>query len=235
MANQISYQFEQHDGTVWDHSVSLAERSADSLITEEDHGAEWTRLAYHQCEHCPLSTDQYRDCPLALALKPVLTKMGAAVSHDLVQVRVCTDHREMSVECTMQRAVGSLFGVVSAFSGCPHTRLLRPQARFHLPLSTSEETTARVLGFYLAGQFVRSRHQLPADWSLNGLRELYQNLRKVNRGISSRLKGVANQDAAPNSMVLLDVLAADVAYVLDAYEGELDPLFREFLVEAGDN
>ncbi|MDC0663776.1 DUF6901 family protein [Marinobacter sp. SS21] len=231
MTSEITYHIELHDGAVWSHSVPMAEQSASALAAEDDSGEDWTRLDHHQCEHCPLSTDQYRDCPLALALKPVLAKAGAAASHDQVRVRVSTEARDYAKECSMQRAVGSLFGVVSAFSGCPHTRLLRPLARFHLPFSVAEETTARVLGMYLAGQFVRAQHGRTADWSLAGLRTQYQNLRKVNRGISARLKEITMQDAAPNSMVLLDVLAADVEYALDMYEGELDRLFREFLDE----
>jgi len=229
MAEEITYHIEHQDGSVWSHSVPMVEQSAAALASGDDYGDAWTRLDHHQCEHCPLTTDQYRDCPLALALKPVLAEAGAATSHDLVRVRVSTEAREYAKACTLQRAVGSLFGVVSAVSGCPQTRLLRPLARFHLPFSVSEETTARVLGMYLTGQFVRAQHGRPADWSLSGLKLLYQNLRKVNRGISARLKEIATQDAAPNSMVLLDVLAADVEYALEMYEGELDRLFREFL------
>lgn len=232
MTKTITYHFEPPNGAAWSHAVAMEPLSPQVL--EEGDGAEWTLLEHCQCEHCPLTSRECRHCPLALALQPVLEKAGTALSHDVVRVRVCTEDRETSKECTVQRAVGSLFGLLSAFSGCPHTRLLRPLARCHLPFSTSDETTARVLGFYLAGQFVRARHDLPTDWSLEGLKELYQNLRKVNRGISQRLRGLSMEDAGPNSMVLLDVLAADVAYALEKYEGELDSLFQEFLAEGGE-
>lgn len=231
MSKDVCYYFERPDGSRWPYRVELEATGNPAPTVDESNGDDtaWARLDYHQCEHCPLSTDIYRDCPLARAIQPILVYVGHAASHDTVKVRVETDEREVVKVTTMQRAVGSLFGVVSAFSGCPHTTLLRPLARQHLPFSTSEETVARVLGNYLTGQYLRYQHGLAADWSLVGLRELYRNLRKVNRGMSARVRGIPSDDAAANSMVLLDVLAADIEYALDRYEGELDGAFREFL------
>lgn len=236
MPNDITYQFMYDDGASSAYQVAL--ESQHTLALHEagnggrsgrKEGDDWTRLGHHQCEHCPLSTEEYRDCPLALALKPVLEQFGHMASHTGVAVRVISEERIITKETTMQRAVGSLFGLISAFSGCPHTTLLRPLARFHLPFSSTEESVVRVLGFYLAGQYVREQHRISADWPLDGLRALYQNLRKVNRGISHRIRGIPSDDATPNSMVLLDVLAADIAYTLELYDGELDEVFREFL------
>jgi len=225
----IRYEVDPQDQPSWQHCV---DGSADGHIDDRGDGPAWTRLACHQCEHCPLSTRDYTFCPLARALQPVLRTVADSSSYQPVRVRVVTPERDVVKVTSMQRAIGSLFGVVSVFSGCPRLALLRPLGRVHLPFSSSDETVMRVIGSYLTGQFVRAQHGLDADWQLQGLRALYRDIRKVNRAISARLREIATDDASANSMVLLDVLATDVEYTLDRYEGELDKLFAEFLPPA---
>lgn len=64
-----------------------------------------------------------------------------------------------------------------------------------------------------------------SDWKLEGLRESYRNLRKVNQGIAKRLQAACNEDSSLNGLVLLDLLAADTLYSLEQSEGELDGYF----------
>lgn len=102
-------------------------------------------------------------------------------------------------------------------------------ARYHLPLSTPDETLVRVFGTFLVGQYLRQQHDKTPDWNMDGLQGIYRDLRILNRAMSERLQAVQDEDAGVNSFVLLDVLAADVGAVLEQYEGDLDEIFQEFL------
>lgn len=220
----IVYEFRFEDGDVWEHEVSLLNEP--NLLRSEP--PEWARLEFNQCGHCPLSTQEQSHCPFAALLAGPLVEIGQRLSFEPVDVKVVHRDREIRQRTTLQRAMGSLSGLLGATSGCPHTRLLKPMARFHWPFSSSDETLFRVLGSYLLGQHLRARKGYTTDWSLEGLREIYRHLRQVNLGMSKRLRAAAEADSAPNSMVLLDLLAADMEYALDSYEGELDGFFGEF-------
>ena len=105
--------------------------------------------------------------------------------------------------------LGQMSRFLGATSGCPHMRLLKAMAWFHLPFSTSDETLYRALGTYLLGQFLRAKRGQSSDWSLEGLRATYRNLRQVNLGMSRRLRAAAEEDSSLNGLILLDLLAAE--------------------------
>jgi hypothetical protein len=189
---------------------------------------EWTRLAFQQCPHCPLKAETQRDCPFALALQQPVRLLAGHASFEVVEVQVQHRGREVRQHTTLQRAAGSLLGLLGATSGCPHTRFLEAMAWFHLPFSSSDETLFRVLGTYLLGQHLKAQKGLAADWQLDGLREAYRNLRKVNQGMAKRLQAACNEDSSLNGLILLDLLAADTLYSLEQSEGELDAYFAGY-------
>lgn len=193
--------------------------------TKAHSAPEWTRLAFQQCPHCPLKTETQRDCPFALALQQPVRLLAGHASFEAVEVQVQHRGREVRQHTTLQRAAGSLLGLLGATSGCPHTRFLEAMAWFHLPFSSSDETLFRVLGTYLLGQHLKAQKGLAADWQLDGLREAYRNLRKVNQGMAKRLQAACNEDSSLNGLVLLDLLAADTLYSLEQSEGDLDSYF----------
>lgn len=222
----IQYQFEFADGRKWQHQVDLdlAPVADSSLETLPD----WTRLGFQQCGHCPLREADSPQCPFAVALLQPVKVLAQLPSYEEVEVRVLWRERDIRQRTTLQRAFGSLLGVIGATSGCPHTRLLKPMAWFHLPFSSSDETLYRVFGTFLLGQYLRQQRGLSSDWTLSDLRALYRNLRQVNQGMTKRLREAALEDSGPNGMILLDLLAADTLYSLDQYEGELDRFFEAF-------
>lgn len=222
----VHYRFRFGDNSIWEYDVA----SEDSDKTSRaDDLPEWTHLGFHQCSHCPLSTREYQHCPYAVALIEPARITSMRPSHEPVTVTVTSRSRTITADTTLQRAMGSLLGLVGPFSGCPVTRILRPMARFHLPLSSPDETLFRTFGTYLLGQYLRQRQGLDADWRMASLSRVYSDLRQLNNGMSRRLRASQDQDAGVNSFVLLDLLAADVSYALEDYEGELDDSFREFL------
>ena len=188
---------------------------------------DWARLAFQQCPHCPLKAEAEaeRACPFALALQQPVRLLAGHASFEAVEVQVQHRGREVRQRTTLQRAAGSLLGLLGATSGCPHTRFLEAMAWSHLPFSSSDETLFRVLGTYLLGQHLKAQKGLVADWQLDGLREGYRNLRKVNQGMAKRLQAACNEDSSLNGLVLLDLLAADTLYSLEQSEGDLDSYF----------
>ena len=222
----IQYHFEFADGRSWQHRVDLDPASANGQPLESL--PEWTRLGFQQCSHCPLSEAEASHCPFAVALLKPVEVLAQLPSYETVAVQVLWRGRDIRQSTSLQRAFGSLLGVIGASSGCPHTRLLKPMAWFHLPFSSSDETLYRVFGTFLLGQYLRQQRGLSADWTLSDLRELYRNLRQVNQGMTKRLRQAALEDSGPNGMILLDLLAADTLYSLDQYEGELDRFFEAF-------
>ncbi len=225
-AADVHYLFRFGDNSVWECDVTSADGDQPSRT---DNLPDWTRLGFHQCSHCPLPTEEYLHCPYAVALVEPARATAMRASHEPVTVTVTSRSRTITADTTLQRAMGSLMGLVGPFSGCPVTRILRPMARFHLPLSSPDETLFRTFGTYLLGQYLRQRQGLEADWQMASLSQVYSDLRLLNHGMSSRLRASQDEDAGVNSFVLLDLLAADVRYALDEYEGDLDDSFREFL------
>jgi len=141
---------------------------------------EWTRLGFEQCDHCPLSVADEPHCPLAASLVGVIDLSREVLSHDEVEVTVITAERSILNRTTAQRGISAIMGLISATSGRPHTRFLKPMARFHLPFATEEETIYRVASMYLMGQYFRRLHGQEADLDLDGLAECYRNLQSVN-------------------------------------------------------
>ncbi|MCY1531835.1 hypothetical protein D9M68_670740 [compost metagenome] len=220
----IHYQFRFSDGRSWMHSIELEPHAAPLAEQLPD----WTRLDFHQCGHCPLQVERSAHCPFAAALVKPVELLAQSPSYEQVEVEVRWRGRDIRQSTTLQRALGSLLGASGATSGCPHTRLLKPMAWFHLPFSGTDETLYRVFGTYLLGQYLRQQRGLSADWSMSELRQVYRNLRQVNLGMTARLRAAAVEDSGPNGMILLDLLAADTLYSLDRYEGELDRFFEVF-------
>lgn len=221
----IHYQFRFADGRSWRHSVALEPSAAKPPSAPLP---AWTQLDFQQCGHCPLRPADSPHCPFAVALVAPVELLAQLPSYEQVEVDVRWRGREIRQQTSLQRALGSLLGALGATSGCPHTRLLKAMAWFHLPFSGTDETLYRVFGTYLLGQYLRQQRGLSADWTMSELRGVYRNLRQVNLGMTERLRAAATEDSGPNGMILLDLLAADTLYSLDQYEGELDRFFEAF-------
>lgn len=221
----IHYEFRFADGRCWQHEVFLTAASEGGRTNALP---DWTGLPFHQCNHCPLKVEEVPRCPFAVALVQPVEMLSRHISYEEVEVIVHWRGREIRQHTTLQRGLGSLLGVLGATSGCPHTRMMKAMAWFHLPFSTSDETLYRALGTYLLGQFLRGKRGLSSDWSLEGLRATYRNLRQVNIGMSGRLRSASLEDSSVNGLILLDLLASDTLYALDRYEGELDIFFEEY-------
>ena len=187
-----------------------------------DEDPAWTQLSHHQCEHCPLDSNETH-CPLARQLATLTPHFENLNTHDGALIRVFTKHRIYEHTASIQQGLSSLLGLIFATSACPHLKFFRPMARFHLPFASSEETLFRVFATF-------ALHNIMADTSglifqMEDLRKLYQNLHIINQAMSKRIQSVMAEDSTAHAVVLLDILSKSMLYSI---EGAFEEFRRYF-------
>jgi hypothetical protein len=188
----------------------------------------WTQLTFQQCPHCPLQPEIHPHCPLAANLAGIITKFSRFLPYEKTYLTVVTEERQISEETTIQAAVGSLMGIVSATSGCPYMAYFKPMARFHLPLASTEETIFRSVSMYLMAQYFLHKEGHEVDFSLQGLTRIYENAHTVNTTMAERFLAASKNDSSIDAVVQLDIYAMTFLGILDEPLEELRPLFNAF-------
>jgi hypothetical protein len=100
---------------------------------------------------------------------------------------------------------------------------LRPMVRNHLPFATIRENLYRVISMYFMAQYMRKRSGLEPDWTLDGLDQIYEEIKVVNQAFCERMGRLFEKDANLNAIVILNCLAefASISIkqgMLDDYE-----------------
>ncbi len=190
---------------------------------------EWTRLDFHQCPNCPLDVKDHPRCPLAVNLVNIVKQFDAFLSYKKTHLTVTTEDRIMTSMTTVQRAVGSMMGLIIAASGCPHTVYFRPMARFHLPLANDEETVYRAASMYLLAQYFLDKANKKVDFELVGLKSIYRNIQLINYTIAERLRAASKSDSVLNAIVDLDIYAQTLTIVIEESLQDLDTLFQPYI------
>ena len=223
----IKYIFEYEDGARIKYELN---KSA-YFPAEEDNepSAPWMNLDEFRCDVCTLDSSSHKNCPSALAVWPVLREFNDRVSHEPVKVVVDLGDVKINAVTSTQQAVRSLVGLALALSRCPVMEKLRPMAHFHLPFGSREHTQFRALGMYFIGQYMRSSEGLSADWSLDGLSDLYKDVQHANRKLAARIRAASKKDATVNGLIILDALAQSVELGISQHLKKLKPVFETFL------
>ena len=190
---------------------------------------EWTKLDFFQCNHCPLDVKDRPFCPVAVSLVKIVDRFDTLLSYNETHLVVTTKERIIVHDTTVQRAVGSLMGLVMATCGCPHTVYFKPMARFHLPLANNQETIYRAASMYLLAQYFLKRKGKPADLELKGLEDIYNNIQVVNYTIAERLRAATKTDSVLNALVELDIYAQTLSMVIEDSLEDLRPLFSCYI------
>lgn len=196
------------------------------LESEQYEAQDWQRLEVCQCSNCPLTQEESPYCPIAVNLTPLISRCDID-SFEQVDVEVHTQERVISANTTVQRVLSSLLGLIMATSDCPHTRALRPMARFHLPLASDVETLYRSVSMYLLTQYFNSESKELSDFKLENLNAIYDELHLVNKFLAQRVRSACSNDAALNGIVLLDLLAKTVPMSIDDALEEIAHLFKQ--------
>lgn len=189
----------------------------------------WVKLEYHQCPNCPLNPEKYPNCPVAVNLVPVLNKFRNIVSHQQATITIESDDRTYMRTDDVQRGLSSLMGVLMASSGCPILDKLRPMVRTHLPFSSLRETVYRAVSMYILAQHFRDRKNLETEYSLDGLKKIYDEITQVNYALSSRVRSYFSSDANINAMIILNCMAEYTSITLeDDLLDEIERLFSAY-------
>lgn len=221
----IQYRLITDQGSESSFSVRLDRRSGRLLLPDSGSHAEWTRLEHKQCKHCPLKPEDHPHCPAALAIEDVVDTFEPQLSHARCTLEVTDERRSvLTRDVSVQLALRSVMGLLIAASGCPHTDFLRPMARFHLPLSSREETNYRVTTMWLMREYFRTTRGEEEE-GMAGLLEAYAALTVLNRALANRIRTTARTDAPVNAVVSLDTLAMFVPMAVGAELEELEGLF----------
>lgn len=194
---------------------------------------EWTRLEWKQCPNCPLNPEDQPHCPLAVRLLPVVSRLGGVRSYQELALEVSIEHRTFTAVTSAQEGISSLVGLLTATSGCPHTAFLKPMARFHLPLASSDETLYRIVSMYALSGFLRMRRGQRIDSSFDELFHRFQSMRVVNRAMAERLKVADEEGSTVNGIILLDYTAQLLPVSLNEEIDQLERLFHGYLEHPG--
>ena len=130
----ISYRFSLANSRDEVFDISLDPDTLEIINQPVDELPPWTALEFHQCSHCPYTSDTHPNCPLAVTLIQVIGRFNNVVSHNEIELRVSTHERHVFQKTTAQKGISSLVGLLFAASGCPHTAFFKPMARLGLLL-----------------------------------------------------------------------------------------------------
>lgn len=219
-----NYQFDFPNGQQKQFRVAFDNQSLRSKLSNGSEYPDWTQLEYNQCIGCPLTSEDYLYCPLAVNLVPIIYWCKDLVSYDEVDVTIISAEREVRAHTSLQRAISSLLGLLMSSSACPKMKFLRPLARFHLPLATHEETIFRAVSATLLKKHFNGSEKNAEP--LNELKQQYKELQNLNRFIAERIRGAIKYDAAVNAIVLLDVLSKQVSFSIDDSLQQIRYLFE---------
>jgi len=204
--HEVVYRFRLENGDEVRFDVRIDRPGA----TAGDGLPAWTALEQNRCPHCPLPTTPGAVCPAAADLVPVISRFSALASFVRADVSVTSPEREVRKQTDVQTALSGLMGLILASSGCPILRRLRPLAQTHLPFTPQSETLYRVAAMHLFGCFLRGE---PA--SLDGLRQFFSDLDRLDHAFAERLRVAAEKDASLNALLMLHTRALMVSLSLD--------------------
>ena len=226
----IEYSFRLQDNSEELFTIRLDPQTLETLLEPKAEPLpHWTELSFSQCASCPLTQASSPHCPAAVNIAPIVRRGEKLLSFDVLDLQVTTAERVISQKTTAQRALCSLMGLVIATSGCPHTALFKPMARFHLPLANEEETIFRATATYMLAQYFVRTGGGEADFNLEKLRDLYRTIQEVNQAMATRVRSGSKTDSSVNAIVLLDMYAKALPYVIKQSLEELRYLFEPFL------
>jgi hypothetical protein len=225
----IKYRFLFDDGQEEAFDIELDPETLSYKVDASAPAPEWTRLGNHQCGNCPLKEKDHPNCPVSVALAPVIQRFAKRISFEEVDLIVTAETREYRKRISLQRGVSAILGLIMATSGCPILDKLRPMAFTHLPMASLEETRYRALSMYLLAQYFRGRRGLSVDWELSGLEAIYAEIGVLNRDFVARLRTLDMEDANFNALVGLDCFCLGNSSAITRSLDKLERIFHPYL------
>jgi hypothetical protein len=224
----IEYRFKLPDTKEESFQLQLDPHTIEVMLPLGDDLPEWTRLEFQQCPNCPYQKDMVPHCPAAVCMVDVVRRFNGLVSYDEVEIEIITSERHVVQPTTAQQGISSMMGLLIAASGCPRSAYFKPMARFHLPLSQPEETMYRATTMYLLAQYFRKQADQDYEMGLDGLASIYRNMQIINNSLADRIRAASETDSSVNALILLDMHAKTLTYVIEDYLDELRDMFSAY-------
>lgn len=227
---EFNFAFVFKDGKEKKAKVRIDRQTLNIIRPELRVPPHWAKIENFKCPHCPIDMNKYRYCPLAINLNDVIIDFADLHSYDEVEVTIQTEERTYFKRTSLQNGLGSLLGIVMVANDCPLMGRLKPMMRYHLPFATLEETDYRVLSMYMLAQFVIAKKGGRPDWGMNNLKDLYEDIKKLNQNVSRQLSQIDTKDAIVNAVVILNSFAEHVTFLLNKNMMErLGILFNDWI------
>ncbi len=219
----IQYIFTMDDGKVLDYKVEF-ERNRERILDNSLYPA-WTQLDFHQCPNCPLKTDEYSHCPVAIDAHEIVLGFTEILSCNEVDIRVITPEREYFKRTDAQTGLRALIGFVMASSACPISSQMRGMAYYHLPFATLDETVFRVTSSYLLHQYYVCKKGGKFDLEFEGLKQRFKEMQTLNFHFLERIRAACEADSNLNVLATLFTISSMLSLSLDRHLKEIEHLF----------
>jgi hypothetical protein len=222
----FDYRIELEDGQVSCVRIELDPVTLTMIPAGKGSYPPWTQLSYKQCPCCPLSPREERYCPVAVNISDLVDRFKDILSHKNCMVVCETVDRTYSKKTSAMDALTSVFGIVMATSDCPVMDFLKPMARFHLPFSSVEETTARSTSLFLLGRYFKYKKGDGNGFDFDELEKSYASVQLVNEGLLARIQSLGKQDADKNAIITLHSLSQFLSLEMDFSLGTVAHFFE---------
>ncbi len=226
---KFAFKFEDERNITFDIRI---EPLTMNLLRNSSEYPEWTKMDHFKCPHCPLNSNEYIYCPVAVNLNSVIKSFNNVSSFDKVFIEVISEERGYFKKTDVQSGVSSLIGILMVTSGCPIMGKLKPMVRFHLPFATLDETEYKVFSMYLLAQFVKRVNGLEPDWDLVKLQKIYDDIKILNINVASKIADLEAKDASINAVVVLNNFADIVSFSIEEQDlSNFNIYFKDYLKE----
>lgn len=226
------YVFTFSDGLKKEFDIRLDPVTLNFISTGRQSTPEWAVLEYAKCEICPLDSSQFKFCPVAVGLTELVDSFKDMISYQKVDISLISNGRNVWKHTSIQEGISSLLCIYMVTNGCPIMETLKPMVRYHLPFASLEETNYHVTSMYLLGQYFLKKKGLEPDWEFQGLTDIYENIRLVNKGMYKRLQNVSNGDAIVNAIAHMDIFACSLPYLIEDSLKEIEYLFSAYQADS---
>ncbi len=219
----IEYTFTMDDGKVLNYKVEF--KRAREHILDKDSYPTWTLLDFHQCANCPLKTEEFSHCPVAIDAHEIVMGFTEILSCKEVDIHVGTPEREYFKRTDAQTGLRALIGFVMATSACPILHPLRGMAYYHLPFASLEETVFRVTSSYLLHQYYVYRNGGEVDLEFEGLKQRFKEMQTLNFHFLERIRAACDADSNLNVLATLFTISSMLSLSLEKHLKKIEHLF----------
>ncbi|MEG8947961.1 DUF6901 family protein [Rosettibacter firmus] len=227
---KYTYTFIFNNGTEKKFEILLDKNTLDLISSNQTEVADWAKRENFQCANDLCNSKFEKYCPIAVNIDNIIKFFSDINSYETVKIYAEVDERTYFKETSVQKGVSSLIGIIMPVSGCPVLSKLKPLVRFHLPFASIEETEFRVISMYLFVQYMIMQRGGTPDWEMKKLKQIYEDILKINRVLSERVANLENKDASINAIVALDNFAQFISSSLEYNDlSDFENIFKEWL------